>query len=102
MPMVRPMAATHISWPSPTATSCDVSGANGSERLPVDLPASASGAMVVVRLQRAASKISIDEAVVVGSGFGLGHLEDLVMQRRQRAGRVGIAGIARQRKGLAA
>ena len=31
-----------------------------------DLPASASGAMVAVRLQRAAGEIAIEEAVVVG------------------------------------
>ncbi len=84
------------------ASSCDVSGANGSERLPADFPASASGAMVVVRLQRAPGEIAIDETVVVGRGFGLGQLENLLMQRRQRAGRIGIAGIAGQREGLAA
>src|SRR6202043_91973 len=41
-------------------------------------------------------------AVVVAGGFRLRQLENLVVQRRQRAGRVGIAGIAGQREGLAA
>ena len=58
--------------------------------------------MFAVRLQRAAGKIAIDEAVVVGRRLGFRQLEDLLMQRRQRAGRVGIAGVAGQREGLAA
>src|SRR5690349_24372518 len=89
-----------MSWPSLTASCSDVSGANGSARL-VDLPASASGAMLAFRLQRAAGEIAIEEAVLVRRGLALGLLEDLLMQRRQRAGGVGVAGIAGQRKGLA-
>src|ERR1700721_3814185 len=54
------------------------------------------------RLGRAPGEITIDEAVVVAGSFRLRQLENLVMQRRQRAGRVGIAGIAGQREGLAA
>src|ERR687885_2550303 len=90
-----------MSWPSPTASCSEVSGANGSARW-TDLPASASGAMLAFRLQRAAGEIAIEEAVLVRGGFALGGLEDLFVPRRQRAGRVGIAGIAGQRKGLAA
>src|SRR5882757_9298796 len=90
-----------MSWPSLTMSCSEVSGANGSARL-VDLPASASGAMLAFRLQRAAGEIAIEETVVVGSRFLLGLLEDRFMQRRQRAGRIGIAGVAGQRKGLAA
>src|SRR3984893_7418423 len=90
-----------MSWPSPTASCPDVSGANGSERCE-DFPASASGAMTAVRLQRAAGEIAIEETVLVGGGLALGLLEDLLMHRRQRAGRIGIAGIAGQREGLAA
>src|SRR5438445_2647105 len=90
-----------MSWPSPTESSCEVSGAKGSERCG-DLPASASGAMAVVRLQRTAGEIAIEETVFVGGGLALGLLEDLLVHRRQRAGRIGIAGIAGQRKGLAA
>ena len=58
--------------------------------------------MVAARLQRAAGEIAIDEAVVVGRGLALGLLEDLLVHRRQRAGRIGVAGIAGQRKRLAA
>src|ERR1700737_4941845 len=90
-----------MSWPSPMAICSEVSGAKGSERCE-DFPASASGAMTAVRLQRAAGEIAIEEAVLVGSGLALGLLEDLLMHRRQRAGRIGIAGIAGQREGLAA
>src|SRR5438046_6999532 len=68
----------------------------------MDLPASASGAMLAFRLQRAAGEIAIEEAVLVRGGLTLGLLENLLMHRRQRAGRIGIAGIAGQRKGLAA
>src|SRR5260370_39695115 len=82
--------------------SWEVRGGSGSERWPEDLPASASGAMVAVRLQRTACEIAIDETFVVGRRLGLGQLENLLMQRRQRAGRIGIAGIAGQREGLAA
>src|SRR3984957_7175670 len=101
MPSTRPPVSTYISWPSPAGSSCDVSGANGSERLPEDLPASASGAMVAARLGRAPGEIAIDEAVVVAGRFLFGQFEDLLVQWRQRAGRVGIAGIAGQREGLA-
>src|SRR4051812_9484818 len=90
-----------MSWPSPTTSCSEVKGAKGSERLLCDFPASASGAMVAARLQRATGKVAIDKAVVVGGGLKLGLLEDLLMHRRQRAGRVGIAGIAGQRERLA-
>src|SRR6476646_8295724 len=90
-----------MSWPSPTANCSEVSGANGSARLD-DFPASASGAMLAFRLQRAAGEIAIEETVVGGGGFLLGLLEDRFMHRRQRAGRIGVAGVAGQRKGLAA
>src|SRR3954464_15315979 len=90
-----------MSWPSPTTSCSDVSGAKGSARL-TDLPASASGAMLAFRLQRAAGEIAIKEAVLVCGRLALGLLEDLLVHRRQRAGRVGIAGIAGQRKRLAA
>src|SRR2546421_2272635 len=90
-----------MSWPSPTTSCSDVSGANGSERFE-DFPASASGAMLAFRLQRAAGEIAIEEAVVVAGRFALGLLENLFVHRRQRAGRIGIAGISRQRKRLAA
>src|SRR3982751_1353752 len=89
-----------MSWPSLTTNCSDVSGANGSARL-TDLPASASGAMLAFRLQRAAGEIAIEEAVLVRSRLALGLLENLLVHRRQRAGRIGIAGIAGQRKGLA-
>src|SRR6185312_12615546 len=102
MPPARPTLSTWISWPSPTGSSSEVSGANGSERRLADLPASASGAMVAVRLRRAPGEIAIDEAVVLGRGFRRRQFENLLMHRRQRAGRVGIAGIAGQREGLAA
>src|SRR5258708_36107057 len=58
--------------------------------------------MVAARLRRAPGKIAIDEAVVAGGSFGRGLLENLLVQRRQRAGRIGIAGITRKRKRLAA
>src|SRR5580704_13466322 len=58
--------------------------------------------MVVARLRRPTGEIAIEEAVLFGRGFAFGLLEDRFMQRRERAGRIGIAGIARQRKGLAA
>src|SRR6185312_3394266 len=90
-----------MSWPSLTTSCSDVSGANGSARL-TDLPASASGAMLAFRLQRAAGEIAIEEAVLVRGRLALGVLEDLLVHRRQRTGRIGIAGIAGQRKGLAA
>src|SRR3954470_20527263 len=90
-----------MSWPWPTSSCSEVSGANGSARF-CDFPASASGAMLAFRLQRAAGKVAIEEAGVAAGGFALGLLEDFFMHRRQRAGRVGIAGIAGQREGLAA
>src|SRR5215207_929612 len=90
-----------MSWPSLTASCSDVSGANGSAGL-TDLPASASGAMLAFRLQRAAGEIAIEETVLMRGSLPLGLLEDMLVHRRQRAGRVGIAGIAGQRKGLAA
>src|SRR6202023_2724886 len=102
MPSARPTVSTWISWPSPTASSSEVSGANGSERGLTDFPASASGAMVAARLQRTPGEIAIEEAVVVAGGLQCGLLENLLMHRRQRAGRIGIAGIAGQREGLAA
>src|SRR5260221_8071759 len=47
--------------------------------------------MLAFRLQRAAGEIAIEEAVVVGGGLDGGSSEDLLMHRRQRAGRIGIA-----------
>src|SRR4029077_3467530 len=106
MPSARPTFSIWISWASPTARSCEVRGANGSARLLADSAAPiapmASGAMAVIGFRRAASEIAIDEAVVVAGGFLLRQFENLLVQRRQRAGRIGIAGIARERKGLAA
>ena len=78
------------------------SAAQTDRRVVTDFPASASGAMLAFRLQRAAGEIAIEEAVVVGGGLGVGGFEDLLVHRRQRAGRIGIAGVAGQRKGLAA
>src|SRR5215510_14781896 len=57
---------------------------------------------MVAAFRRPTGEIAIDEAVLFGRGFAFGLLEDRLMQRRERAGRIGIAGIARQRKGLAA
>src|SRR5476651_2568359 len=91
-----------MSWPSPTGSCSEVSGANGSERGCADFAAPASGAMVAARLGRSPGEIAVDETVVVGAGFRLGLLEYLLMHRRQRAGRIGIAGVAGQREGLAA
>src|SRR5579871_775568 len=88
-----------MSWPSPTASCSEVSGWKGSAGLV--FRASASG-MVLARLRRAAGKIAIDEAVAALRRLELRLLEDRLMQRRQRAGRIGIAGIAGQREGLAA
>src|SRR5689334_14711791 len=58
--------------------------------------------MLAFRLQRAAGEVAIEETIVVGGGLGFGGLEDLLVHRRQRAGRIGIAGVASQRKGLTA
>src|SRR5258708_40051080 len=102
MPSDGPTLSTEISWPSPTGSSCDVSGANGSGREFKDFPASASGAMVAARLRRAPGEIAIDEAVVAGRRLARGLLENLLVQRRLRAGRVGIAGITCKRKRRAA
>src|SRR5215213_10103854 len=90
-----------MSWPSLTASCSDVSGANGSAGL-TDFPASASGAMLAFRLQRAAGEIAIEEAVLVRGRLAFGVLEDLLVHRRQRAGGIGVAGIAGQCEGLAA
>src|ERR1700731_330220 len=97
MPPSRPMLSTWISWPSPTGNSSDVSVAKGSAR-----PTPASGGIAAFRLRRSAREIAIDEAVVVAGRFVGCGLENPLMVRRQRAGGVGIAGIAGQRKGLTA
>src|SRR5438309_4249165 len=102
MPSARPTLSTKTSWPSPTANNSEVNGANGSARLMLDFPASASGAIVAACLQRPTGEIAIDEAVVVGGGFALGLPENLLVLRRQRTGGIGVAGIPGQRKGLAA
>src|SRR2546423_10324512 len=68
----------------------------------LDFPASASGAIAAACLQRPTGEIAIDEAVVVGGGFALGLPENLLVLRRQRTGGIGVAGIPRPRKGLAA
>src|SRR6516225_11179701 len=86
-----------MSWPSPTANCSEVSGANVSARL-----APASGAMLAACLRRAAGKITVEKVLAAFGCFLLGLLEDRLMHRRQRAGGIGIAGIAGQRKGLAA
>src|SRR3954471_22309661 len=77
----------------------EVSGAKESARL-ADAAASASG--TILGFQSAAGTIAIEEAVGLALGLALGLLEDGLVQRRQRAGRIGVGGIARQRKGLAA
>src|SRR6187200_3690 len=102
MPSARPTVSTWTSWPSPTGMSSEVSGAKGSERRPPALPASASGAIVAAGLRRSPGEIAVDEAVAAGRGLDLSLLENLFVHRRQRAGRVGVAGIAGQRKRLAA
>src|SRR5438132_9611942 len=58
--------------------------------------------MLAFRLQRAAGEIAIEEAVLVCGRLALGVPEDLLVHWRQRAGRIGVAGVAGQRKGLAA
>src|SRR5437879_3290249 len=58
--------------------------------------------MAAFRLQRAAGEIAIEEAGLLRRGFALGLLEDLLMQGRERTGGIGIGGVARERKGLAA
>src|SRR6185437_3292551 len=98
MPPTRPTLSTWISCPSPTARDSEVSGKNGSARC--NVPVSASGA-IVTRLQRAAGEIAVEEAVAARGSFKLGLPENPLVHRRERAGRVGIAGIARQREGLA-
>src|SRR5215469_12620311 len=57
---------------------------------------------MVAAFRRPTGEIAIDEAVLFRRGFELGLLEDRVMLRRQRAGRISCVGIARQCKGLAA
>src|SRR5450432_2371107 len=91
-----------MSWPSPTGSCSEVSGANGSDRGCAEFAAPASGAMVAARLGRSPGEIAVDETVVIGRGFRFGLLEYLLMHWRQRAGRIGVAGIAGQREGLAA
>src|ERR1700748_2134314 len=87
-----------MSWPSPTLSHPDVSGANESERLTV----ASSGGIAAIRLERAACEIAIEEAVVLAGGFIGCHLEDALVVWRQRAGGIGIAGIAGKRESLAA
>src|SRR5690348_8580129 len=58
--------------------------------------------MAAVRFRRAAGEIAIEEAVLLAGRFLLGLPEDGFVQRRQRAGGIGIGCIARERKGLAA
>src|SRR5258708_24548636 len=101
MPSVRPTVSTWISWPSPTGSNAVVSGANGSDRW-MALPASTSGAIISARLERAAGKIAVDEPADIAGRLRLRHLENLLVHRRQRAGRIGIGGAAGQREGLAA
>src|SRR5689334_295838 len=103
MPPTRPTLSTWTSWPSPTARCSEVSGAKGSAR---DRRASTSGAMAAslaaFRLQRAAGEIAIEEKLLARCGVRFGLMEDLFVQRREGAGRIGISRIARQRKGLTA
>src|SRR5580658_5293396 len=82
-------------WPLLTSSSSDVSGVNGSAR-----PGPASG--TTIRLRRPACEVAIDEAVVVAGRFFGGNLENPLVVRRERASRIGVAGIAGQRKGLTA
>src|SRR5205085_6436008 len=79
-----------------------VSGAKGSARWPLDLPASASGAMIGISLERAAGEIAVEETVLAACRFRFRGFKNLLVHGRQRAGRIGIAGISCQRKGLAA
>src|SRR5437899_8366822 len=58
--------------------------------------------MAAFRLARAAGEIAIEEQILAGRGILLGLMEDFFVQRREGAGRIGIAGVTRQRKGLAA
>src|SRR3954451_22905104 len=58
--------------------------------------------MLAFRLQRAAPDIAIEEAGLMRGRLAFGLLEDLLVHWRQRAGRIGIAGVAGQRKGLTA
>src|SRR5215470_15171866 len=76
-----------------------VSGAKGSARL-TELAASASGA--ILGFQGAAGEVAVEEAVGLALGLALGLLEDGLVQRRQRAGGIGVGGVARQGEGLAA
>src|SRR3954451_16233514 len=99
MPSVRPTLSTWSSWPSPTSSISEVSGAKGSARL-TELAASASG--IIPGFQSAPGEIAIDEAVGFALGLALGLLEDGLVQRRQRTGRIGVGAITGKRKGLAA
>src|SRR4051794_30373708 len=58
--------------------------------------------MAAAGLGRSPGEIAIEEAIVVTSRFKFGLLENPLVHRRQRAGRIGILGIAGQRKSLAA
>src|SRR5215475_5128856 len=64
------------------------------------LAASASGP--ISAFQRAAGEIAVEETISVVGRLLLSALEDFLVQRRERAGWIGVAGIAGQRKGLAA
>src|ERR1700754_2340557 len=77
----------------------EVSGAKGSARL-AEAAASASG--IIPGFQSAAGEVAVEEAVGLPLGLALGPLEEGLVQRRQRAGRIGVGGVARQRKGLTA
>src|SRR5581483_8723983 len=58
--------------------------------------------MVAACLRRPTGEIAIDEAILRGGCFLLRLFENLLVDRRQRAGGAGVGGVARQRKGLAA
>src|SRR5690606_10164731 len=53
-------------------------------------------------LGRTAGEITIDEAMTTARGFRLGRPENLLVQRRQRTGRIGIGRPAGQRERLTA
>src|SRR6478609_7490010 len=77
----------------------EVSGAKGSARL-AEAAASASG--IIPGFQSAAGEVAVEEAAGLALGLALGLLEDGLVQRRERTGRIGVGGIAGQRKSLAA
>src|SRR5579859_3474896 len=58
--------------------------------------------MVAACLRRPTGEIAIDEAVLLTGRFLLGLPEDHLMQRRERAGRIGIGSVAGERERLAA